>query len=296
MDSVTHEIALPLPPEQLRFRVHGATDAESFLRVGEQCSNDLQSALESIGRTLDSFEAILDFGCGCGRTLRFLAPHAGGARLYGTDIDQEAIRWCHSNLPIAHFLFNDAFPPISYQRDSFDLIYAISVFTHLDEVSQFAWLYELNRLTKPGGIVVLTTHGEAHLAFVPEPIAQATRQQGFLFVASNGWKNIFPDWYQDSFHTTAYIHEQFSRFFDVLSVIPAGMNNLQDVVLLQRKAENDLLAEPPLPAWARIVQLERELGILHRTVAKKNDHIRKLEDLITKIESGRIMRLFNAFR
>lgn len=272
--------------------MHGAADSASFLAVGEQCSHDLQAALALVGRSLDSFAAILDFGCGCGRTIRFLAPQLGAANIYGTDIDREAVTWCRANVPGA-YLVNDALPPIGYQAASFDLIYAISVFTHLDEVIQFNWLHELQRLTRPGGLVVLTTHGETHIRDLPDTMRSTLLERGFLYVASDGWRNIFPQWYQDSFHTQAYVAQQFQRYFEVRTIIPAGMNHRQDIVILQRRAEDGLPAAPPLPAWARVVQLEREAAALHRTVKRKDAHIQRLEQLLDQIAQGRVMRLLN---
>ena len=42
----------------------------------------------------------------------------------------------------------------------FDLIFNHSVFTHLDENYQDAWLAELERVTKPGGVLVLSVSGQ----------------------------------------------------------------------------------------------------------------------------------------
>ncbi len=42
---------------------------------------------------------------------------------------------------------------------SFDLIWAVSVFTHLAETWS-AWLLELHRVLKPGGILLATFMGE----------------------------------------------------------------------------------------------------------------------------------------
>ena len=190
------------------------------------------------------------------------------------------------------YLFNDAFPPLACQDASFDLIYAISVFTHLDETIQFSWLRELQRLTKPGGLVVLTTHGNTHFHALPPHLQESVKQEGFLFFNSDGWKTIFPQWYQDSFHTADYIREHFNRYFAVCSILPAAMNNHQDVIILQRRDE-PVLTESALPAWAQITVLERELRLLHRTVAAKDAHIGKLETLLERIAQGRVMRLMN---
>jgi len=58
-----------MPPAELRYRVSSAPDLERFVSIGEACCADLRSALSTVSRELSSFEKILDFGCGCGRTL-----------------------------------------------------------------------------------------------------------------------------------------------------------------------------------------------------------------------------------
>src|SRR5207237_1980566 len=124
--------SVPLPPESLRHRVHGAADAESFLRVGQQCAEDIVAGLKRIGRSPDAFASVLDFGCGCGRVLRWLRPEFTSARVFGTDIDRQAVAWCGENLPGIAFSVNAGLPPTGYASQCFDLIYAISVFSHLD--------------------------------------------------------------------------------------------------------------------------------------------------------------------
>ena len=222
-----------LPPTSLRYRVHGSPSTEGFLRVGEKCSKNIEAALERVGRDLDSFENVLDFGCGCGRTLLWFADRSQSARWHGTDIDADAISWCRSNLGKAEFGVNDPLPPSGYTSEMFDFVYAISVFTHLDEDYQFRWLDELKRITRPKGVVLLTVSGRHIWKNLPEEDVDDRRKGGFKFIASNTAKGIFPEWYQNAYHTKQYVLDRYSEYFDVLEYIPRGMGN-QDIVVLQK--------------------------------------------------------------
>jgi len=209
-----------LPPAELRYRVSSSPDAQNFINIGKKCANDIQSALRSTEHELAGFARILDFGCGCGRTLVHLKDLAPHALFDGTDIDARAIEWCKQNLRFATFSVGKASPPTDYAADSFDLIYAISVFTHLDEDYQFRWLEELRRIAMPGGLVLLT---------VDSSLAGET---GFVFQRSyeNG---LFPAWYQNAFHSKDYVIENFGKYFEVAGYFPRGMNDHQDVVVLK---------------------------------------------------------------
>lgn len=108
---------------------------------------------ESRGALLDllpedwSFEGkrVLDFGCGPGRTLRQFLVEAQSAELWGVDIDAASIESLRDLCPPLHVMRCDVVPPLGLERGSFDLVWAISVFTHLADTS-LPWLLELHRL------------------------------------------------------------------------------------------------------------------------------------------------------
>jgi SAM-dependent methyltransferase len=103
---------------------------------------------------------VLDFGCGAGRTLRHFVPEAPDAELWGADIDRDSIEWARAHLsPPCTLVRNDESPPLPVADDTFDLIYAISVFSHLT-TQWAAWLVELHRLLRPDGILIATFMGE----------------------------------------------------------------------------------------------------------------------------------------
>jgi trans-aconitate methyltransferase len=98
------------------------------LQMGGLCAQRIVEALKETGVEIDSFDAILDFGCGCGRTIRHFRT-LKKAKLYGTDINPKLVDWCSRNLPFGRFGINPLRPPLVYPAEAFDLVYAFSVFT-----------------------------------------------------------------------------------------------------------------------------------------------------------------------
>ncbi|MBK7338689.1 MAG: class I SAM-dependent methyltransferase [Saprospirales bacterium] len=104
---------------------------------------------------------ILDWGCGPGRVIRHLPEVIGnGCSFYGTDYNERSIDWCSKNLPGIHFHKNSLQAQLPYPDGFFDLIYGISIFTHLSEPLHHDWYAELHRILSPGGILFLTTQGD----------------------------------------------------------------------------------------------------------------------------------------
>ena len=84
------------PPKHLQVRIVGGY-REDFMRDGEELADDIERSLARFGVTLRSFPAPLDFGCGCGRLLTAVARRLlPNQRLFGGDIDSEAIAWCQA--------------------------------------------------------------------------------------------------------------------------------------------------------------------------------------------------------
>jgi SAM-dependent methyltransferase len=224
-----------LPPAPLRFRVHGELDLHSYLDSGRQCSHDIRAALAQIGKDVESFRDILDFGCGCGRTIIWFGASDHAAHISGTDIDVTAIEWCRSYLTFATFQVNQPLPPLPYEANCFDLVYALSVFTHLNEDYQVLWLRELQRVTKPKGFVLLSLHGSYYWSNLLPREIEAIKKTGILFLqAPEAMQGIFPEWYQNAYHTQEYVFSAFSKYFDIVKYIPLGLDSCQDIVLMQK--------------------------------------------------------------
>lgn len=128
--------------------------------------------------------SILDWGCGTGRIIRHLPSLLDNTNsFYGTDYNNKYVKWCSKNLEGIEFKLNGLKPPLDFLNASMDVIYGISIFTHLSEELHYSWMEELTRVLKPNGILILTTHGEVH-KFKLLPKEQEIYDSGKLVVHS----------------------------------------------------------------------------------------------------------------
>jgi len=150
----------PLPPPRLRLLVDGRSpDVGAHLRLGRQMWQSIHDACAESGNPTEEMRAVLDFGCGCGRVLRHWP--AAGPEVHGCDYNPGLVGWCAENLAPARVTRNGLTPPTPYVSESFDLIYALSVFSHLGPPLQRQWLAEFRRLLRPGGLLVLSVIGDS---------------------------------------------------------------------------------------------------------------------------------------
>ena len=240
------------PPPALRLRVHGSTDYSGFFLVGDQVATDIDAALAAHHIALPEGAQVLDFGCGCGRVIDHVKQRHPGWSITGSDIDAEAIAWCRAHLGhIARFDVNRASPPLAADANTFDMVYAVSVFTHLPEKMQHAWLDELERVTKPSTTLLLSV---LDFGFVPEAADASSRERGFVFLKTDRTEGL-PDFYRSTIHTPEYVRREWSKYFDVLDVMPKRINAHQHLVVARTRQDTPESPRPRRPsgigAWLR---------------------------------------------
>jgi len=220
----------PLPPALLRYRVIESLSIGAFVRIGKACAGHVDRQVREMGTSLKEAKRVLDFGCGCGRTLRWLVESYPTTQFYGVDVDADAIRWCANNLEGATFVHSSPLPPLPFPAGYFDIAYCFSVFTHLDEFLQDIWLGELKRIVRPGGIVILTVHGQNAAKVLDEDAATELARTGFLHLRSRKLAGIVPDWYHTSWHSEAYIVARLNALFTDVHYT-AVRDGIQDLVV-----------------------------------------------------------------
>lgn len=157
-----------------------------------------------INRRMDGARLdFLEWGCGPARIIRHLrnrfpVPH----RLSGTDFNRRTIAWCRAHLAGIEFADNGPIPPLPFDGNRFNVILGRSVLTHLPEDMNLAWIAELRRILAPGGILILTTHGDFYRhRFLRGAEGDLYDDRGFV---ARGGIGSGSKWFT-SFHSPAYM-------------------------------------------------------------------------------------------
>lgn len=226
---------LPYPPPEMMRLVAGIATPhrfyQRFMQGGAQVANRIVDLLARNGLGAERMGAMLDFGCGCGRVMRWWKD-LRGVRLHGTDYNPYLIEWCRENLPFASFSVNGLEPALDLPDGDFDLVYSYSVFTHLPERLQRPWLDELVRVTAPGGHLVLTFHGEHTLRDLAEA-DRARFRAGELVVVARDERDYGTNACA-AYHPPSWVRRTLAADLDVLDHWPGQGRFKQDAFLLRK--------------------------------------------------------------
>lgn len=206
----------PMPPAELRVITGGTPDPVWFSQRGQADAERFLALAAAQGLDRSKRIDVWDLGSGCGRIARWMAPEvaASGGAFHGSDINPRLVAWCAANLP-GRYLVNRLRPPVKLPAGSKDLVYAYSVLTHLRETATQAWLAEIARVLRPGGLALLTFHDEDYArAWGPAGVADALGTQDYLILndALEGSN------YMSSWTSRRYFAQLAAAHFEVLEI------------------------------------------------------------------------------
>jgi SAM-dependent methyltransferase len=200
-----------LPPLRLMMDAQGTTSYRWYFDTGVAHAREL---IELFRRYYVSNGTrpvvVFEWGCGPGRIIRHLrtTPIFGGAgtTLIGSDYNPASVRWCAENLPGIRFFVNHALPPLDLADQSVDILYARSVFTHLEDDACRAWLRELRRVVRPGGLVIFSTGGAGFKRrFDGDAVARFDRGEPVYLRHDRMGKRDFFAWHPPSYVRRAFL-------------------------------------------------------------------------------------------
>lgn len=209
---------LPTPSPHLVTLVAGHANLASFLSQGLHIADFIAALAKRRGSPIEAPGVVLDFGCGCGRLARWIAPQviAAGGRFIGVDINKALLDWSAKSLPGSYRL-NRLKPPMPVEAGSVRLMYAVSVFTHLPQASMAAWLADYVRVLQPGGVALISFADQDR---APPALRAAVDRDGFA--AST--RTLEGSNYMASYATTEAFAALCSRYLEVLEIVPSAQS------------------------------------------------------------------------
>jgi SAM-dependent methyltransferase len=230
---------MPTPPIKLIARVDGSASPEFYLLKGAQNYREFLRLIEKHSE-ISNISTLLDWGCGSGRLTGFFLKYSGIPDIHGCDIDAEAAQWANEHFPQGTFRAIPPHPPTSYNENQFDLIVSFSVLTHLDRENQNAWLEEMRRILRPGGLFIATVHGvKAAQVLLPKSDVETLRRDGVHdAMRDTVLGGVAPDdYYRASFQTQDYIRQKWSRFFEIVEIVEQGASCYHDIVVMRKRMQ-----------------------------------------------------------
>jgi len=217
----------------LRYRIAGRTLFRGFERVLRYHG----------GTSFDQVGRILDWGCGPGRIAAHLIAATPVGTVSGVDIAASSIEWARSVYPNEDFTLCGTRPPLPYDDQSFGLVLAFSVLTHVPNDLIHAWVKEMHRLLKPDALFLATVLGETAFAKlnpqVEDSVAMAWMYDGVDDSAQNSQLSgtgVDDGYYRNTFMTKAHVKSVVDALFDVVEVID-NFYVYQDLWVLKRRAQ-----------------------------------------------------------
>lgn len=222
----------PIPIES-RVRLGYGNSASEYLSSGVRDVNTMLQILETCGVALPVGAAILDFGCGGGRMLRHLPVAVPEGQYWGCDTESRAIAWAHAYLGDMFRMFTNLREPhLPFADGELDFVFASSVFSHLNDMSEF-WMLELRRTVRSGGVLYLTFQDDSSLTFIrARGTAGARHYYDNLFIANDA-ERLFTGDYQrvvigrdkyssQVFYRTAWLEKLLQKYFSRVTLVPNG--------------------------------------------------------------------------
>jgi SAM-dependent methyltransferase len=217
-------------PPRLVAKVNGVETEDGFTYIGGRIADDIQAAVPDIGQRRD----ILDFGCGLGRVALQLRSRFPSSVIDGCDIDPLMLKWAAVLLQDKNVALHSG--THGFAGESFDLVVAISVFTHLDVTVDY-WLSELHRLLRPGARAFLTYHDDTLFAEMAAQgafpgIAPGHRLDARYVLGLGGPEGGAT---MGKFYTTESWNALLSRWFEIDSTVPRGLCGHQSYSVIRKR-------------------------------------------------------------
>jgi 2-polyprenyl-3-methyl-5-hydroxy-6-metoxy-1,4-benzoquinol methylase len=203
-----------------------------YFAGGDWNAHQVEGALHDVGCSLREARSFLEFACGYGRLTRHFVHMIGPAKITVSDIDRRAVDFVRKHFGVGGFYSATMAEELTH-ADRYDVIVAVSLFSHLSVEQWGPWLTRLHKLLNPEGLLLLTTHNSQDC----DPEDFQAKAEGFLYREENETRGrLSVAHYGAAFVSEKYVERAVSENFTgrLLRYSPHALLLHQDIYVLQR--------------------------------------------------------------
>jgi hypothetical protein len=208
-------------------------DAASYYFDDGRKSADRVSALIARYMPGHNHVRLLEFASGYGCVTRHLAVSARGYELVACDIHQAAVSFTREALGVN--AMQSASRPEDVNSDKpFDVVFALSFFSHMPDRTWGRWLRTLLSMVTDGGLLIFTTHGRKSGKHFGNPQVD---DQGYFFRPESEQADLATDEYGSTLVLPKYVFRKLNELPDTnLAYFEEGLWwEHQDTYVVQRR-------------------------------------------------------------
>ncbi len=181
-----------------------ADAVEYYFSSGEESAKKIYAILNNLNLSMNS--SILEFASGYGCTTRHLYKYFNN--VVTCDIHQEANLF--NQKKFLNPYIKSAVNPKEFKPNSqYDVVFALSFFSHIPEDNFTNWLVALSKSLKSGGVLIFTTHGNyTNKKFFPNV---TVNENGFWFKESSEQKDLSAKTYGTSIATKDFVNREIDK-------------------------------------------------------------------------------------
>ena len=203
-----------------------------YLADGWRTLSELMLLLETVDQPLLKMPRVLEFASGHGRFTRHLVKAMGAERVVVSDVVPGAVEFSRSTFGVEGFLSASVPEQVQWPQ-RYDLVFVLSLFSHLPRSTWSRWLKVLYEAVAPGGLRVFSTHGLKAAAFDNVQLDA----EGFFFAPSSESNAIDVKEYGTAFTSDAFVLQRIAETLGadrLVHQVPVHFWNHQDAYVLRR--------------------------------------------------------------
>jgi SAM-dependent methyltransferase len=181
-----------------------ANPVREYLADGWRTLSELLLVMEAVDRPLSKARSMLEFAAGFGRFTRHLARVLPG-RLTVADLQPGSVEFLRQQFGVQGFA-SKTDPAALEIPGRYEIVFVLSMFTHLPPRMWAPWMRTLFSAVEPGGHLVFTVHHEAIAGQTIEYGADGTQ-----FISSSESSALDVEQYGTTFAKRAWVEAEVQR-------------------------------------------------------------------------------------